>query len=609
MLKRFQNYSGHLQPVKKQFVWGILFGVVAAAANGFGLAFMIDRVFPVIFPDESGALKSAPGWLIAMVRLVVGADRVEEFILLAACAMLPLVFVVRGICSFCSSYLINLTGMRVLESVRVALFRKLQHLPLAFHQKHREGDLVSRVLNDTNQLQAVMVAVSANLILQPVTLFFAVGFLVFKSVENTNVLFIIIVLISVPLCVLPVRAIGRKLLLKARRAQENMGDLTAAVSENLASQQELRSFNQEEAQLKRFSGLTDLLVRSMLKVTKYRLLTPPIIEALSALGIGFAIFFGAKQNMQLAEFVPLIVAFYMSYAPIKILGRMQNQIRQGEASLDRIEEVLNEEDSLEDAAEPKSFSEVRGEVVFDQVSFAYDELLALRDIDVRIKPGEKVALVGESGAGKTTFAALISRFYGVSEGAIRIDGLDVGDVARRELRERIALVSQQPILFRASVRENILIGRPDASEEEVVEAARNAFADQFIREMPKGYDTELGDRGDGLSGGQRQRVAIARAFLKDAPILILDEATSALDTESEAQVQEALARLSEGRTTIMIAHRFSSIRHADRILVFEKTDRGGVITGDAHHDQLMETHEGYRTLYTRQTAWKDAENP
>lgn len=606
MLKRFQNYSGHLQPVRKKFFWGVLFGVVAAAANGFGLAFMIDRVFPVIFPDESGALKNAPGWLVTLVRWVVGADRIEDFIMMAACAMLPLVFAVRGVCSFFSSYLINLTGMRVLESVRVALFRKLQHLPLTFHQKHREGDLVSRVLNDTNQLQNVMVAVSANLILQPVTLVFAVGFLVFKSVENTNVLFIIIVLVSVPLCVLPVRVIGRKLLLKARRAQENMGDLTAAVSENLASQPELRSFNQEEAQLKRFRRLTDTLVRSMLKVMKYRLLTPPIIEALSALGIGFAIYFGAKQEMQLAEFVPLVVAFYMSYAPIKILGRMQNQIRQGEASLDRIEEVLHEHDNLADPAEPKSFSKVRGEVVFDHVSFAYDDVLALRDIDVRIKPGEKVALVGESGAGKTTFAALISRFYGVSEGAIRIDGLDVGEVARKELREKIALVSQQPILFRASVRENILIGNAEASEEEVLEAARNAFADQFIKEMPQGYDTELGDRGDGLSGGQRQRVAIARAFLKDSPILILDEATSALDTESEAQVQEALARLSEGRTTIMIAHRFSSIRHADRILVFEKTDRGGVITGDAHHDELMETHEGYRTLYTRQTTWKDA---
>jgi subfamily B ATP-binding cassette protein MsbA len=306
--------------------------------------------------------------------------------------------------------------------------------------------------------------------------------------------------------------------------------------------------------------------------------------------------------MSLNDFLPLIVAFYMSYGPVKILGRMQNQIRQGEASLDRIEELLHAEDQLEDPEEPESFGEVAGEVVFEGVSFAYANEPTLDRMDLRIVPGERVALVGQSGAGKTTFVALIPRFFDVREGTIRVEGHDVRRVTRRDLRDHIALVSQHPILFRGTVRENILMGRPDADEEAVVEAARNAFAHEFILELPGGYECELGDRGDGLSGGQRQRIAIARAFLKDAPILILDEATSALDTESEAQVDEALKRLSAGRTTIMIAHRFSSIRSATRILVFEKGENGGRITGDGTHEELMETHAHYRDLYVRQTS-------
>lgn len=595
-----------MRPVRKYFWTALFFGVIAAAANGFGLAFMVDRVFPVIFPDENGSLASAPNWLMSMTEWLVGPDRVSEYITYGACAMLPLVFFIRGVAGFGSSYLIQMTGMRVLESMRVALFERLQRLSLSLHQQHREGDLVSRVLNDTNQLQNVLVSVSANLVIQPLTLVFALGFLVFKSIENTDILFILIAMISVPLCVLPVRVVGRKLLLKARRAQEKMGDVTAFVTENLASQQELRSYNQEGPQVSRFQEMSDLLVRSMLKVVKYRLITPPIIEVLAAIGIGVAIYFGSVRSMGLEEFLPLIVAFYMSYEPVKVLGRIQNQLRQGEASLNRIEELLLAEDPLTDPDEPKVFGEVSGELVFDQVDFSYGDEPTLEQLDLRITAGEQVALVGESGAGKTTFVALVARFYDVNSGAVRIDGIDVRGVHRRDLRDQMALVSQHPILFRGTVKENILMGRADASADEVVEAAKNAFADDFVSRLPGGYDTQLGDRGGGLSGGQRQRIAVARAFLKDAPILILDEATSALDTNSEAQIHDALVRLSRGRTTIMIAHRFSSIRSADRILVFEKGDRGGRVTGDGSHDELMRSHAHYRDLYQRQMSRENA---
>jgi subfamily B ATP-binding cassette protein MsbA len=304
------------------------------------------------------------------------------------------------------------------------------------------------------------------------------------------------------------------------------------------------------------------------------------------------LFFGVRNGMTLEGFMTLGMALYMSYEPIKKLGTIHSLFRQGESAIERMEFILHEPDTLPDPVAPKPFVTPQQAIRFENLSFAYDGEPVLREVDLEIPIGKVIALVGPSGAGKSTFASLIPRFYDPQSGAITLDGTDLRHFTKKDLRAHIAVVPQMPSLFIGTVAENIRIGRLEASDDEVIAAARKAHADDFIRSLPDGYQTQVGERGDQLSGGQRQRIAIARAFLRDAPILILDEATSALDSESEATVQQALAELVKGRTTFIIAHRFSTITIADRILVFQS----GRIVADGTHEQLRTSNTIYQSM-------------
>jgi subfamily B ATP-binding cassette protein MsbA len=310
------------------------------------------------------------------------------------------------------------------------------------------------------------------------------------------------------------------------------------------------------------------------------------------MGFAFALYLGVSQGMTLPGFMALGMALFMSYEPIKKLGLIHSQMKQGDAAIERIQFISQEPDTLKDPSSPKPFVPPRDSIRFENLSFAYGDEPVLKDLSVSIPIGQVVALVGPSGAGKSTFAHLIPRFYDAQSGSITFDGTDIRAYAKKDLRNSIAVVPQMPSLFVGTIAENIRIGRLDATDEQVMAAARKAHADEFVRSLPDGYQTQVGERGDQLSGGQRQRIAIARAFLRDAPILILDEATSALDSESEAMVQQALAELVKGRTTFIIAHRFSTITIADRILVFE----GGRIVADGTHDQLRAGNAIYQSM-------------
>ena len=315
-------------------------------------------------------------------------------------------------------------------------------------------------------------------------------------------------------------------------------------------------------------------------------------------GLGILLVKGNEMGMTKAEFTALAAALFMCYDPLKRLGVTLTNLKSAYASLERINYILKEPDTMPEPSDPVPLGRAAGRLDYDHVSFSYDGARhVLNGIDIHIRPGEVVGLVGPSGAGKTTFASLLPRFYDVSSGAVLVDGVDVRAATLHDVRKNIAFVSQHPVLFHGTIMENIRLGRQDATDEEVIAAARSASADEFIMGMPEGYQTVLGDGGSGLSGGQRQRVAIARAFLKDAPILILDEATASLDAESEAQIQHELDRLVEGRTALIVAHRFSSIRVATRILVFED----GRIVGDGTHEQLYASCPLYRELYDRQS--------
>jgi len=552
LLKRFKPYFKHLKPVRVPFALGLLAGLLYAASSGFGLPLVIKYLVPLITQPDAPT-----GWALVGILMTV-----------------PGVFLLRALGSFANAYLIAYTAMHVLEQLRRMVFDRLQLLPLAFFQRNKVGDLMSRVMGDTSQLNNAIVKVVDSLIKEPATLISAAAYLVYLSFIEQDISFVLIALASVPACVLPIKAVGVRILKKAGKAQKQAGELTHVLNENLSATREIRSYNLEERESERFgAACRDFLVKS-LKVVKYDKALGPTIELVTSFAIVIALYVAVARDVNEGALASILAALYMCYQPIKKLGAVSNTLRKAEASLDRLEYVLHTVDTVPEPDAPQALGKVRGRITFENVNFSYADELVLTGIDVDIQPGEVIALVGPSGAGKTTFANLVPRFYDPVEGSVRIDGIDLRDVAKADLRRQTALVSQDAILFSDTIANNIRLGKPGASQAEVEHAARQANAHEFIAEFEKGYDTEVGERGSRLSGGQRQRISIARAFLKNAPIIILDEPTSALDAESEHQIQIALEELSRGRTVLIIAHRFSTIQHADRILVF---DAGAII--------------------------------
>mgnify|MGYP006269746041 CR=1 FL=1 len=616
-MNRLWPYLKMLRPVKWHFAGAILAGILYGLSSGFGLPFVTDAILPKIFEQADYAhfsdemrqelsaeqLEEVSGAIDRVLtpeqRETLGLASPEErsaWGLLFAVAFLPAAFAVRGISGFVNTYLIHFCGVRVLEQVRLKVFSKLQSLPLSFFQRHQSGELVSRVVVDTTQLQNGLVFVANDLVKQPVTFLGAIGALVFLSLREPDLAFILLCLLTIPVAVLPIRFVGRKMLKKARLMQTEAGDLTGILGENLSAPREVRAFNLREREEHRFGDSVRRFFRHQMKVVKYGNVLSPTIEIISAVGIAIAIYFAARRGVTLEQVVPLVFALYMSYEPFKKLGLIHSRIRQATASLERIEYILDAPDGVPDPPDPAPFRATNGEIRFDGVSFAYDTVPALSGIDLTIRGGEVVALVGPSGAGKSTFANLVSRFYDPGEGAVRIDGRDLREASKHDVCESIALVPQDPVLFNDTVAENIRIGRLGASRPGIEEAARNAFAHDFIVGLDEGYETVVGEKGTRLSGGQKQRIALARAFLRDAPILILDEATSALDTESEQKIQRALERLLPGKTAIVIAHRFSTIRSASRVLVFD----AGRIVADGPHEAVYRDCALYRDLYDKQ---------
>jgi len=573
-LKRFGPYFSYLKPVRKQFALGLGFGLISAAASGAGLPFIIQYLVPLVTSD----------------------DKPQGMALILLLSSIPLAFSLRALGGFLNAYFMAYAGMHVLERLRCMVFEKIQFLPVAFFHKNNVGDLMSRVMGDTGQLQTALVKVVNSLVKEPATLVSAVGFLIYLTISESEVAFMLIALATVPACVLPIRAIGSRILKKAKLAQNQAGELNNVLNENLSAVREVRAYSLETREINRFSAAARKLFKLTLKTVKYDKALSPLIELTTAFALCFSLYVAVQKDIQPEIIASILTALYMCYEPIKKLGGVSNTIRKAQASLDRLEYVLHSEDTVPEAANPKSFQSVAGEIEFNNVTFSYDDEVALKSVNVMIKPSQVIALVGPSGAGKTTFANLVPRFYDAVEGNVSIDGIDVRELDKHELRAQIALVSQESLLFSDTIANNIRLGKPEATLEEIKRAARMANAHDFIEAFQDGYDTLVGERGSRLSGGQRQRIAIARALLKDAPIIILDEPTSALDAESEHNIQAALETLAKGRTVIIIAHRFSTIQHADRIFVFED----GHIIAQGPHRELYQSNELYTSLYDKQ---------
>ena len=579
MISRFRPYLKYLKAVRLYFVGSVLCAGIYGFVYGFVLNIVLmQKVFPAIFAPERG---------------------LQFWQVVGLASLVPAVFFVRGLAGFLNGYFISLCGVRVLEQVRLDFFRKLQALPLGFFARHPTGDLISRGLADTNQLQFTLTNVANEIFKQPATLLFAIGSLVYTASKNHDVWLVLLCLASVPVAVFPIRYAGKHILRRAQQMQAQLGIVTDRFSENLGAAKEIRAFGLEERETGRFAAAVQSLFHVQMKIVKYSSFLSPTIEFISSLGVAATLIYAYYARIEWNTFLSIAFALFVSYEPVKKLGAINNDLKRGLSALDRLEEVLNAPLEIADPAQPVAVGRLRGDLAFDHVSFTYGRdgaVPALRGVSSLIPAGTVCALVGPSGAGKSTFANLVPRFYDAGAGAVTIDGLDIRAMRLADLRRNIALVSQDPVLFNDTVYNNLLLGRPDATPTEVFAAATDAHADEFIRAMPLGYDTVVGERGALLSGGQKQRLAIARAFLRNAPILILDEATSALDSESEAAIQAALRKLVVGKTVLIIAHRFSTIRNASLILVFDR----GEIVASGDQAALYSANPLYRSLYDRQ---------
>jgi len=506
------------------------------------------------------------------------------------------IYFIKGICSYGQAVLMNYIGQRIVMDLRNDLYNHIHRQSLSFFHSHPTGMLMSRITNDVNLIQSAVSEALTSLLKDSFSLVGLVFVIFYRDWQLA-----IIAAFVFPLTIYPIAKFGNKLRKVATGTQVTLGSLSNLLQETISGIRIVKAFGMEAYEGKRFNRENEELFRLFMKSASIRAVSGPFMEFLGGLGIAAIVFYGGYQVIQGAStpgtFFSFLTALIMLYEPVKRLTNVNNTIQQGIAGAVRVFEILDLKPDIANREGALDLPRVKGEIRLEEVSFRYEEIPVLKGIRLAIRPGEIVAFVGSSGAGKTTLANLIPRFYDVTDGKILMDGHDIREITLASLRAQIAMVTQQTILFNDTVRNNIAYGDIRKDDDAIIEAARAANAHHFIEKLPRGYDTVIGEQGVRLSGGERQRLTIARAILKDAPVLILDEATSSLDTESEREVQVAIDNLMRGRTTLVIAHRLSTIQHADRICVLA----GGRIVEEGTHEELLLRKEGeYSRLYTLQ---------
>ncbi len=540
------------------------------------------------------ALIAATAYLVKPVLDEIFVNRDKRMLQLLPLAII-IIYVLRGGAYFGQAYLMNYVGRCIIKRLRDDLYSHIQMLPLSFFQKHETGVLMARIMNDVNLVKG-MVSDAVTGVLKD---FFSILGLLFVIFYRDWVLALIAITV-LPVAVIPIVKFGRRMRKLSTRCQEAMADMSFLLHETFTGTRIVKAFGMEAHENRRFFEKTARLFKYEIKAVIVRAMSSPVMELLGGIGITFIIWYGGHKvitgTSTPGTFFSFMAALIMLYEPIKRISRLNNVIQEGLAAAVRIYDILDTDSDIQESLDAVALKGGRHSVVFRNVSFKYEDQMVLRNINLRVKNGEIVALVGMSGGGKTTLVNLIPRFYDVTEGAILIDGQDVRDVSIASLRSHIGIVTQDPMLFNDTIQNNIAYGRLDASESDIVAAAKAAYAYDFIQNFPDRFGTVVGEKGVRLSGGEKQRICIARALLKNAPILILDEATSSLDTESELAVQGALENLMKGRTTLIIAHRLSTIRHADRIIVIVN----GRIVEEGKHEELLALHGEYFKLHDMQ---------
>lgn len=570
-MKNYKRLLQYIRPYLKRLALAIVCIVVAAACNLY-LPWIIKDMVDKVLAEKD------------MVMLYV------------ICVSIVVVFLIRGIFYYGQSYLVSYIGQKVVIDVREVMFRKFQRMPMAYFDKHQTGETMSYITNDVAAIQSALVDQLIEMVTEGSILIGSIAMMIYLDWKLS-----LLTLVVIPLVGQAMKIFGRKLKRNGTVIQERAADITSLLQESISSIRVVKSFVREDYEIKRFINQNILNFQAAMKNVQLTSLLTPTVEFLAAVSVTFIVGFGGYEVVNGQMTAGALVAF-LTYAvnlanPVKRLARVYGNLQRAMAAVDRVFAVIDLPEPISDKEDAKSLPKIQGHVEVKNVTFGYKEgVNALEDVSLDVKPGQMIAFVGPSGAGKSTIANLIPRFYEINGGSISIDGYDIRDVKLDSLREQIGIVPQETMLFSTTVMENIRYGRLDATDEEVIEAAKAANADSFIRELPQGYDTTIGERGLNLSGGQRQRMAIARAILKNPQILILDEATSALDTESEKIVQAALDSLMVGRTSFVIAHRLSTIFNADQIYVID----GGRIKEHGTHAELLQQGGLYSHLYNIQ---------
>lgn len=505
----------------------------------------------------------------------------------------------KGLCDYLGTYMVNFAGFGMITDLRDDLYNRVLRRSVAFFQKHTTGTLLSTLINDIEKIQMAMSSVLAEFLQQVFTLIALSLVVVILGGKLAWVL-----LLFIPVVLLSARRIGRRVRKTTRTGQDKLAEIQNILHETITGNRIVKAFGMEMWEAFRFRGAAQRLFNANMRSVRAASISSPLMDFLGSIAIALLILLGRDQiktgHMTPGSFVTFLIAVFRLYDPVRKFALFHNNFQQALGASSSIFTFMDHEDDVKERPGAKVVKQFRDAIRFENAGFGYsgeeNGRAVLQDINLEVKKGEVLAIVGSSGAGKSTLVHLIPRFFDVTSGRITIDGQDLRDITLHSLRSMIAVVTQDTILFNDTVRNNIAYGQPHVSDDKVFAAARAALAGDFIREMPEGYNTVIGERGLRLSGGQRQRLAIARAILKNAPILILDEATSALDTESEALVQSAIQNLMEGRTVFVIAHRLSTVRRADRIMVLEN----GVITDIGTHEDLMNRLGTYRRLYDLQ---------
>lgn len=603
-LKRFIPY---VLPYKRQAFLNVFFNILYSlfsALSFVALIPMLDVLFgkaqPITeAPVYSGNLLDLGSYGKAYLNYKVGALAGENTIwaLAIVIALVLSLFLLKNLFSYLASFFITYLRNGVLKDLRNNLYKKIVNQPIAFFSDQRKGDIMSRMIGDVNEVQNSMLSALESFIREPLTIIFSILVMLGISVKLTLFTFIFI-----PIAAAVISKIGKSLKKNSIAVQQEQGRFLSLIEETIGGLRVIKAFNAESIFSKRFADSSQTFNRLSNKVMNRQNLGSPMSEFLGILMIAVLLWFGGSlvlvdKTLEGTQFIAFMGLAYNILTPAKAISKASYDMRRGNAAAERILEILDYDNPIKERENPVVIKDFTTAITLNNVTFAYAEQPVLTNFSLEVPKGKTVALVGQSGSGKSTIANLITRFYDVNEGAILIDGMDVKDMQTASLRKLIGVVSQDSILFNDTIKNNLLIGKPDATDEELITAAKIANAYEFINDLPEGFDTNIGDAGSKLSGGQKQRLSIARAVLKNPPIMVLDEATSALDTESERLVQNALENMMKHRTSIVIAHRLSTIQNADLIVVMQK----GRIIEQGTHTELIQKNGMYKRLVEMQT--------